>query len=99
MSMIIELSPEQQARVQEAAAKEGLRPDQWAIRKMLSDLPEAPKLSTNGDPTLELFARWAAEDATDDPAEIRKAEAELQELKDALNESRRLVGARLLFPE
>lgn len=99
MSMTIELNPEQEARVREAAAREGLPTTEWAARKLLADLPEGLRPSPGGDPTLELFAKWAAEDATDDPEEIRKAEAQLQELKEALNDSRRLVGARLLFPE
>ena len=38
--------------------------------------------------TLELLAQWDREDATDDPAEIARREAELKELKKALNENR-----------
>jgi hypothetical protein len=48
--------------------------------------------------TLELFAKWRAEDATDDPEEFRKAEQELAEFKKAMNENRAQAGEPLLYP-
>jgi len=48
--------------------------------------------------TLELFAKWRAEDATDDPEELRKAEQELAEFKKAMNENRSQAGEPLLYP-
>ena len=48
--------------------------------------------------TLELFAKWRAEDATDDPEELRKAEQELAEFKKAMNENRAQAGEPLLYP-
>jgi hypothetical protein len=48
--------------------------------------------------TLELFAKWRAEDATDDPEELRKAEQELAEFKKAMNENRAQAGEPLLDP-
>jgi len=48
--------------------------------------------------TLDLFAKWRAEDATDDPEELRAAEQELAEFKRAMNENRAATGARLVFP-
>jgi hypothetical protein len=48
--------------------------------------------------TLELFAKWRVEDATDDPKELRAAEQDLAEFKKAMNENRAATGARLLFP-
>jgi hypothetical protein len=41
---------------------------------------------------------WWEEDATDDPEEIRRAEEELAEFKQAMNETRAAAGARLLYP-
>jgi hypothetical protein len=38
--------------------------------------------------TLELLAKWRAEDATDDPEELREAEQELAEFKKTMNENR-----------
>jgi hypothetical protein len=48
--------------------------------------------------TLDLFAKWRAEDATDDAEELRAAEQELTEFKKAMNENRAATGGRLLFP-
>ena len=99
MSMTIELSPEQEARVQEAAAREGLPPIEWAARKLLSGLPEASsERPANEDPTLALFARWAAEDATDDPDEIRRRNEQWELFKRNMNETRALSGRPPAFP-
>jgi len=40
-----------------------------------------------------------AEEATDDPEEIRKAQEELDEFKRSMNATRKEGGAQLLFPE
>jgi hypothetical protein len=48
--------------------------------------------------TLDLFAKWRAEDTTDDPEEIRKAEQELAEFKVAMNENRAQAGEPVLYP-
>jgi hypothetical protein len=61
----------------------------------------APQISAHGSidtATLGLLAAWRAEDATDDPEELRAAEQELAEFKKAMNENRALTGARPLFP-
>lgn len=49
--------------------------------------------------TEALFAEWAIEDATDDPEELRRRDEEAMELRQAMNETRRLNGERLHFPE
>lgn len=48
--------------------------------------------------TLELLARWRAEDATDDPEELRLAEQELAAFKKAMNENRRQSGEPIVYP-
>jgi hypothetical protein len=48
--------------------------------------------------TLELFAKWRAEDATDDPEELRKAVQELAEFKKAMNRNRAQAGEPILYP-
>jgi hypothetical protein len=48
--------------------------------------------------TLELLARWEAEDATEDPEVLRAAERELAEFKKNMNDNRSKTGERLLFP-
>jgi hypothetical protein len=49
--------------------------------------------------TIALMKEWLAEDATEDPEEIRAAEAELREFKRNMNLPRKGAGARLLYPE
>ena len=48
--------------------------------------------------SIALLQAWLEEDATDDPAEIRKAQEELNEFKRAINAERERVGARRVYP-
>jgi hypothetical protein len=64
-------------------------------------VPPLPQVSGNGPidtATLELLASWRVQDATADPEQIRAAEQELAEFKQALNESRTASGEPVLFP-
>jgi hypothetical protein len=56
-------------------------------------------IDAENDATIALLQSWIAEDATDDPEEIRKAEEELAEFKRNINAPRKEAGERLLFPE
>jgi hypothetical protein len=47
--------------------------------------------------TLELLAKWKAEDATKDPEAIRAAERDVSEFKKALNSNRSESGEPPLF--
>lgn len=49
--------------------------------------------------TKALFAQWQAEDATDDPEELKRRDADMRELQQGLNENRKVTGERLPFPE
>lgn len=49
--------------------------------------------------TKALFAQWQAEDATDDPEELKRRDAEMLELQHAMNENRKATGERIPFPE
>ena len=48
--------------------------------------------------TIALLEKWMAEDATDDPEEIRQAEEELAAFKEAMNRNRSESGELPLFP-
>jgi hypothetical protein len=48
--------------------------------------------------SIALLQSWLEEDATDDPAEIRNAQQELDEFKRAINAERERVGARRVYP-
>lgn len=94
MTLMIELSPEEEARLQAAARSAGMDIAECARRVLTEHLPPAGP----GQATRDLMRTWLQEDATDDPEEIRKAEEELAEFKAAMNETRTAAGARLLYP-
>jgi hypothetical protein len=48
--------------------------------------------------TLELLASWRLEDSKATPDQIRKAEEELREFKQAMNENRTTAGEVILYP-
>jgi hypothetical protein len=94
MTLTIELTPEEEARLQAAARKAGMEVAECARRVLTEHLPAA----VPGQATRDLLRAWWEEDATDDPEELRKAEEELAEFKQAVNETRATAGARLLYP-
>ena len=64
----------------------------------MSDSTKPSAHGLNDTATLELFAKWRVEDATDNPEELRKAEQELAEFKKAMNENRVQAGEPLVYP-
>jgi hypothetical protein len=94
MTLTIELTPEEEARLQAAAREQGLEPAECAHRLLTEHLPAVDP----EDRTLELFAAWDAEDATDDPEEIQRRNREWEELKAQMNETRTQLGMEPLFP-
>jgi hypothetical protein len=93
MTLTIELTPEEERRLQAARAK-GID-IQALLKGVIAALPDSPEMVE--DRTEELFAQWEREDATDDPAEIEAAERELAEFKAAINANRALTGERPVF--
>lgn len=81
----------------------------WAqILAHSNEIPQASEVElkvlgpmpvTDADPTIALLQSWLEEDATDDPDELRQAEEELREFQRNMNQPRKEVGARLLYPE
>lgn len=67
-------------------------------KSTIEDAPVHAAVGAVDSATLELLAKWKAEDATKDPEAIRSAERELAEFKRAMNESRSESGEPLLFP-
>jgi hypothetical protein len=94
MTLTIKLTPDEEARLSVVAKQSGLDVAECARRLLIDHIPPIPP----GQATLELLRAWREEEATGDPEEIRAAEEELQELKDALDANRAAVGARPLFP-
>ncbi|HZT42315.1 MAG TPA: hypothetical protein VFA07_08995 [Chthonomonadaceae bacterium] len=91
MILTLNLTPEEEKRVEQARQR-GFDVDAM-LHGVIAGLPPV-EAGPAGDKTLELFARWKAEDATDDSAEIEAAERELAEFKANMNANRALTGER-----
>lgn len=61
--------------------------------------PDAPHAQADENAAaIALLQSWLQEDATDDAEEIRKAQQELDEFKQAINTERDRAGARRIYP-
>jgi hypothetical protein len=92
MTLILNLAPAEEAQLRAEAAAAGLKPEDYARKRLLGGV-QGPQ----SDLTAELFARWAVEDAPGDSAEISQREAEWTELKSNLNRTRSATGEEPLF--
>ena len=81
-----------------AARQEGVPPADLASRLVVDHLPALTASGVDADPTVALLQSWLAEDATDDPVEIERAQAELDQFKLAINAERERAGARRAYP-
>ena len=64
-------------------------------------MPPVPQPSTSGSidtATLELLASWRAQDATENPEELRQAKQEIADFKKALNDNRSSAGESRIYP-
>ena len=59
---------------------------------------EIPRIDEESARAIAMLNRYAEEDATDDPEEIRKSEEEYEELKRNLNANRAITGNLPVFP-
>ncbi|MBI2298453.1 MAG: hypothetical protein HYU66_05790 [Armatimonadetes bacterium] len=95
MSIHVELTPQEEARLRAAAERQGIAAEECARRLITEHL--SGELTEEARLTRELFARWEAEDATDDPEELAARERELAEFMANMNANRLAVGARILY--
>lgn len=96
MTVTITLDPDELARLQAVARKEGVGLAELARRLVLQHLPAT--IQREEDPTLALFAQWDREDARMTPEEIEAARREFEAFKEGINAERARAGARLIFP-
>jgi predicted transcriptional regulator len=94
MTLTIELAPEVEERLQQEATRHGVPATDYA-RRLIEEGLQTP-LTEKQKATLALLQSWVDQDATDDPEEIRAAEAELEAFKQAMNENR--AGESPLYP-
>ena len=61
-----------------------------------SQTQSAPVVDAENAAAIAMFNQWIADEATDDPEEIRKADEEVAELRRNLNANRAATGERLV---
>ncbi len=96
MSLLIELSPDEQDRLAAAAKEEGLAPAELARRVLTEHLPVLADDAPDDDPTLALFRQWAAEDVKRTPEEAAKENELWEQFQANVNETRKALGMRTL---
>lgn len=98
MSLQIDLSPEEEARLQELAARRGIAPAECARQLVSEHLTPVEEEVRRNAASITLLESWLAEAPTD-PQTIEEAEQDLREFKHNMNLPRREAGARLHYPE
>jgi hypothetical protein len=93
MTLTIQLPDKVADSLRRAAEQQGVDAGQYAAQLIRDNLPAAERAAS----LRALFAQWATEDATDDPAEIQRRNDEWAQLRASLNENR--ASERKLFPE
>lgn len=102
--LTIEFSPTEEAQIAALARQTGLAPAEYAKKLVQENLPSA-QIETEAEASQRRAAAiaqlqaWKEEDFTDDPEEIRQAEADFKELLHNLNQNRIESGERPLFPD
>lgn len=93
MTLIVDLTAEESVRLREAAKQQGMKEEEYARRLIASHLPDAKSLAL-----AKLMEQWIKEDATKDPEERDRREAEWEELERGLEANRAATGERALLP-
>ena len=94
MTLTIDLTPAEEARLAAAARRTGAEPAE-VMRKLVAEhLPPAPE--GEEDPTLALFAQWDAEDARMTPEEAAEEQRLWERFEGGVNETRQALGMRHL---
>jgi hypothetical protein len=107
MSLNLDISPQAEARFTEAAQQNGIDPSTF-FEKMLNEyLPGLDKgsvtavsavISAKNTAAIAYLTKRIEEERTDNPEEVRQANAEIEELLNNLNKNRVESGERTLFP-
>jgi hypothetical protein len=99
MILTLDLSPTEEARLAAAARQKGLDPAALVKALVTEHLPEPLPVPENSpeDPTLALFAQWAAEDAHKTPEETAQEDRLWEQFEANLNAERDRAEARWVF--
>lgn len=88
MTLIIELTPEEEARLQEMAQTKGVNMVQYARQQLGLAEPTVLVPDAENQALIDLMKQWIAEDATDDPEELARRDADTEELLKNLKANR-----------
>jgi len=94
--LTIQVDGQLEQRLKDAAASVGAEPQAVARRLLDQSLAQSPALSNAG--TLALLEKWEFENATSDPAELKRREEEGKALMEGLARNRRHAPAGV-WPE
>ena len=83
--LTVTLTPEIEDRLKWEASQKGLDAADYARSLIETALPPKPAVD---HVTIDLLDRWEREQATDDPAEIARRQAEFEEFKEGMNRNR-----------
>lgn len=104
MKVTLDLAPQTEERVASEARQSGLAPADW-ILKLLDERANSDRgqkqgllvdLAPPGRAAEYLRARMARE-ATEDPEEVHKADADVEDMMRSMNDERRRSGAEPIF--
>jgi hypothetical protein len=94
MTLTITIPQEIEQRLKTAAARLGIDEAECARRLIEQSLPAATQSVDQA--TLDLLARWDAEDLSDDPAELARRESDWTEFRTSMN--KHSLSARPVYP-
>ena len=104
MSIIIDLSPEVESRLEQEAKRNGVEKTTYAGRLIEDHFPvpsgtengASPQLSEKQQRLIALMDAWDKEDETDDPIEIAARQTEWEEFKESINKHHE--SDRVIYP-
>ena len=96
MTLKVELTPSEEARLAAVAREEGVSPAEFARKLLTERLPPAAVNGPEEDPTLALFRQWGEEDARRTPDEADNENRLWEEFEANVNATRQILGMRQL---
>ncbi len=101
MTLTIDLTPEEETRLRVAAKRQGMEPAACARNLLSQCLPPVDTATAEFEAnaaSIALLKSWLSQDDSSDPDEIRHAQDELDQFKQAINAERDRAGARRVYP-
>jgi hypothetical protein len=96
MTLTIDLTPEEERRVEEAARAKGIDV-QALLKSVIAGLPSPVSAEERAGRWDAIFAQWEKEDASLTPEELAQAQAEWEALKANMNANRAATGEEPVF--